>query len=153
MNMAMWDANKRVKSFCARLKQQVNQVSVVELGTAMKIYQTYFVTMRISTLHIKNMINWNALTWCHICIPMNQDMSCKDVLIVTIFIHYCSQFVYLSKSQNGTLLLHNDSQSYIPPQRLWLLKYCTILYHIALSSVTNTGRTTIYSCEKWQLWK
>jgi len=57
MNMAMWDANKRVKSFCARLKQQVNQVSVVELGTAMKIYQTYFVTMRISTLHIKNMIN------------------------------------------------------------------------------------------------
>jgi len=57
MNMAMWDANKRVKSFCARLKQQVNPVSAVELGTATKIYQTYFVTMRISTWHIKNMIN------------------------------------------------------------------------------------------------
>lgn len=57
MNVAMWDANKRVKSFCARLKQQVNPVSVVELGTAMKIYKTYFVTVRISTWHIKNMIN------------------------------------------------------------------------------------------------
>jgi hypothetical protein len=57
MNMAMWDANKRVKCFCARLKQQVNPVSAVELGTAVKIYQTYFVTMRIPTWHIKNMIN------------------------------------------------------------------------------------------------
>jgi len=56
MNTAMWDANKRVKSFCARLKK-VNPVSVVELGTAIKIYQTYFVTMRISTWHIKNMIH------------------------------------------------------------------------------------------------
>ena len=37
MNIAMWDANTRVKSFCGRLKQQVNPVSAAELGTAMKI--------------------------------------------------------------------------------------------------------------------
>jgi hypothetical protein len=80
----------------------------------MKIYHSYFVTVRISTWHIKNMINWNVLTWRHICKPMNQDMTCKDVLIVTIYTYYCSQFVYLSKSQNGTLLLYNSSQSYVP---------------------------------------
>jgi len=57
MNMALLDANKRVMSFCARLKQHVNPVSAVKLGTAMKIYQTYFVTVRICTWHIKNMIN------------------------------------------------------------------------------------------------
>jgi hypothetical protein len=57
INMAMQDANKRVKSFCARLKQQFNPVSAVELGTAMKIYQTSFVTVRISTWIIKNIIN------------------------------------------------------------------------------------------------
>jgi hypothetical protein len=62
----------------------------------------------------KNTINWNVLTWHHICIPMNQDMSWKDVLIVTIYTYYCSQFLYLSRSQNGTLFLHNSSQSYIP---------------------------------------
>jgi hypothetical protein len=53
MNMAMLDANKSVMSFCARLKQEVNPVSAVKLGTAMKIYQTFFVTVRISTWHKK----------------------------------------------------------------------------------------------------
>ena len=55
-NVAMWDANKRVKSYCEKLKQD-NPVSAVELGTAIKIYQIYFITDSISKGYIKNMIH------------------------------------------------------------------------------------------------
>jgi hypothetical protein len=52
----MWDANKGVKSYCARLKLQVNHVSKAELDIAMKIYHTYFIIVRIPTWYILNTI-------------------------------------------------------------------------------------------------